>query len=165
MYTPKNLLNVPAIRHGRTYESVALEKFSEITKKKVLPSGFCVDPAYPFLGASPDAFVEGESAVVEIKCPYNGRKKKIVPGKDFAFLEEVDGEIHLRRCHNYYYQIMGQMKLSKRSHCYFVVYTFEDMFYEKIDLDEEFFMSNMLPKLKEFYDQYYCPYLASVLKQ
>ena len=66
MYDPPNLMHVPAIRHGLTYESVALEKFSEITGKKVLKSGLCVDPELPFIGATPDAFVEGEDAVIEV---------------------------------------------------------------------------------------------------
>ena len=165
MHNPPNLIQKPAIRHGCTYEDVALKKFSEMTGKKVLKSGLCVHPDYPFLGASPDAFVEGEEAVCEVKCPYNGRKKKISPGKDFSFLEEVDGEIHLKKNHNYYYQVIGQLKLSKRSFCYFIVYTFEDIFVEKIAMDEEFFKSNMLLKLLDFYDIHYCPYLAEILKK
>ena len=166
MYDPKNLIKVPAIRHGLTYESVALKKFSEMTGKKVLKSGFCIDPELPFLGASPDGFVEGEDAVVEVKCPYQARNRKITPSalKHIPFLHEVDGKICVKKTHNYMYQIIGQMKLSKKSHGYFVVYTHEDLFYEKITLDEDFFTNNMLPKLKQFYDTEYCPYIASVLK-
>ena len=165
MYFPKDLLRVPAIRHGRTYEGTALQKFAEVTGKKVLKSGFCVDPQYPFLGASPDAFIEGEDAVVEVKCPYAGRKSKISPGKHFSMLERVDGRVQLKRNNNYFFQIMGQMKLSRKTHGYFVVYTHKDLYYEKIEFDDVFFMNQMLPKLQEFYNEVYCPYIASVLKK
>ena len=165
MYTTKNLIHVPAIRHGQTYESVALQKFSEITGKKLQKSGFCVDPKIPFLGASPDSFVQDEDAVVVAKCPFVGRNKKIAPGKNFGFLEKVGNHVCLKRTHNYYYQLVGQMKIAKKNVGYFVVYTYKDLFYEKITLDESFFNDIMLPKLKEFYNQHYCPYVASVLKQ
>ena len=56
------------------------------------------------------------------------------------------------------------MKLAKKSHGYFVVYTFNDLHYEEIALDEDF-VNSMLPKLKKFYDDEYCPYIASVLKK
>ena len=161
MYDPPNL-NVPAIRHGRTYESKALKVFSEKTGRAILKSGLCVLPELPFLGATPDGFVQGEDAVCEVKCPYKARKCKISP-KQIDFLEEVDGKIRLKRNNDYFYQIIGQMKLSRRSHCYFIVYTFEDMFYEKIALDDDFFTEQMLPKLKSFYDNEYCPFVASAL--
>ena len=166
MHTPKDLSRVPAIRHGQTYESVALKKFSELTGKKVLPSGFCIHPQFPYLGATPDGFVQDESAVIETKCPFRGRNSKIEPGDDFSFLEKDDqGKTTLKKNSNYYYQITGQMKLSKRNHGYFVVFTHVDLFYEKITLDEEFFTKNMLDKLKDFYYEHYCPYVASVLKR
>ena len=168
MHDPKNLNKVPAIRHGLMYESAALEKFSDITGKAVVRSGFCVDPELPFLGASPDGFVEGEEAVVEVKCPFRARHQMItretVELKLFDFLENVDGKICLKKSHKYMYQIIGQMKLAKKSYGYFVVYTFKDLHYEKINLDEDFFNNSMLPKLKTFYDHEYCPYVASTLK-
>ena len=163
MYDPPNL-NSPPIRHGRTYESQALKKFTEVTGKKVLPSGFCIHPDLPYLGASPDGYVEGEDAVVEAKCPFAGRKSKITPGKLFPFLENVNGNMRLKKTHSHFYQINGQMKLARRSHGYFIVYTHEDFFYERIDLDEDFFAKEMLPLLKGFYENEYCPYVASVQK-
>ena len=164
MYCPPNLLKVPAIRHGRTYEAAAIKKFTEISGNEVMKSGLCIHPHYPFLGASPDGFV-GKDAVVECKCPYKGRKMKIAASKEFDFLEEVDGQIRLKRNHNYYFQMLGQMKLSKRNRGFFVVYTFVDLFYEEINMDEGFFMASLLPKLQYFYNKHYCPYVASVLKK
>ena len=161
LYDPPNLIKVPAVRHGQTYEATALKKFSEVTGKKLLRSGLCIHPFYPYLGASPDSFVQDEDAVVEVKCPYKARKCKIDAGGDIDFLERVGDCLRLKRNHNYYYQIIGQMKLAQKSHCYFCVYTFEDFFFEKITLDNAFFMGAMLPKLRAFFDDVYCPYVAS----
>ena len=167
MHSPPNLIHVPAIRHGCTYESVALKKFSEMTGKTILPSGFCILPRLPFLGATPDGVVQDEDAVIEVKCPFEGRSSKVNPGKNFTFLERVgsNGPIRLKRTHNYYYQLVGQMMLSRKNVGYFVVFTHQDLFYEKIELDKDFFNNAMLPKLKDFYDNIYCPYVASVMKK
>ena len=162
MYNSKNLDHVPSVRHGQTYESIALEKFTEVTGKDIIKSGFCVHPDFPYLGASPDGFV-GDDAVAEVKCPYRIRNSKIEP-ENVDFLEWNGDKMRLKRTHKYYYQVVGQMKLSKRSQAFFIVYTFKDFFYEQIVLDEEFF-KNMVTTLKDFYDQHYCPYVASIIKK
>ena len=164
MYSPKDLSKVPAIRHGNTYESIALEKFTESTGKEVIKSGFCVHPDFPFLGASPDGFVKDEDAIIEVKCPYAARKSKISP-ETVDFLEKVGDQICLKKTSKYYYQVIGQMVLSQRNHGYFVVYTHKDFFYQKMSVDNKFFTYNMLAKLKNFYNKHYCPYVASKLKE
>ena len=163
MYEPKNLSHIPAIRHGNTYESVALQKFTEVTGKALKKSGFCVDPNIPYLGASPDSFLQDEDAVVEAKCPFVGRNQKIIAGKHFSFLERVGDQMRLKRTHKYYYQLVGEMKIAKKNVGYFIVYTYKDFFYERITLDEAFFNAEMLPKLKDFYFMHYLPYVASAL--
>jgi predicted phage-related endonuclease len=138
-----------------------------VTGKNVQKCGLFVHPDFPFLGASPDGLLLGEDAVLEVKCPYAGRNSKIVPGKLFPFIEnKSDGSgIQIKRTHAYYYQIMGEMKLSKRSHCYFVIYTLIDGIIIKEILDEGFFKYEMLPALTKFYDENYCPYVASCLRK
>ena len=129
---------------------------------------FCL--RLPYLGASPDGLVKGEEAVVEVKCPFGGSREKIKPGKKFDFLEaigdgadvDINSQFRLKRSHKYYYQVTAEMMLAKRSTCYFVVYTLApDIFIEEIKLDEEFFTSEMLPKLKDFYEQHYFPILVA----
>jgi len=122
--------------------------------------GLFINPNYPFLGASPDGLV-GESGIVEIKCPFNGKNSKISPGINFPFLEFTDdGIIKLKRNHNYYYQIIGQLALSKKAKCYFIVFTFIDFFVEEIHFDEDFFKVSMLTTLKSFYESSYCPFVS-----
>ena len=167
MYRPRKF-DCPSIRHGRTYESAAIQKFSEVKGKRVTKCGFYVDPDLPYLGASPDGIIEGEDAVVEVKCPYTARNSTISPDniKKFTFLEKYgDNSMRLKRNSDYYYQIIGQLKLSRKNKCYFCVYTFEDLYVEEIVHDDHFFTYTMLPKLKDFFENEYCPYVASSLEQ
>ena len=100
-------------------------------------------------------------------------REKIKPGNNFSFLEVNEDvadanvsatKFRLKRSHKYYYQVTAEMMLARRSTCYFVVYTLApDMFIEKIKLDEEFFTSEMLPKLKKFFEEHYLPLAASHL--
>jgi hypothetical protein len=61
--------------------------------------------------------------------------------------------LQLKRNHKYYYQVQGQLNISNRKSCYFVVYVEEkqNLFVEKINKDEHLWINTMLPKLKEFY--------------
>jgi len=50
--------------------------------------------------------------------------------------------------HNYYYQIQGQMHVSKRKFCYFVVYTENWCKVQIIEYDESFWSNKMVRKLE-----------------
>ena len=76
-----------AVSHGKTYETVALKKFSEVTELQASPCGFFVCPDYSFLGCSPDAVIDEES-IIEIKCPFNGRNCF-----DCKYLEILNGNV------------------------------------------------------------------------
>jgi len=75
-----------------------------------------------FIGANPDGLIEctcHEPGVLEIKCPWSCRNLSI---KEYAeskqsFLEiNESGEIHLKRNHQYYYQVQCQMLRTKERH-------------------------------------------------
>jgi predicted phage-related endonuclease len=151
------LLTGDAVNHGKVKEESAIAKFAETTGKKVEQCGLSIDLAHPFLAATPDGAVVGEDALVEVKCPYTGRNSKIAKGKLFPCLELRDGELKLRRNHNYFYQVQAQMKICGKSFCYFVVFTNCDMVVEKIEFDASFFSNQMLPFLQKFYDDHYMP--------
>lgn len=76
--------------------------------------GLCVNPEYPYLGASPVGIVcdEGNCGIIEIKCPYTARDMSIeeslsCPG---FCLEEKDSKISFKKKnHAYYYQIQGEL--------------------------------------------------------
>lgn len=149
--------------HGKVYESKAISSFEAYTGLKVKRCGLFVCVHMPYLGASPDGLVSNDS-VIEVKCPYTGRYEQIVPGKHFSFLEfNGKGEIVLKHNSKYYFQIQGQLYISTRKYCYFVVFTFKDLFVQKIELDQQYCEGSLLPKLELFYVQQFRPFLSSLL--
>lgn len=155
-----NLSTAP-LRHGRRYESVAISKFQEEYNLSVRPSGLCIRPDYFYLGATPDGVIDQET-IIEVKCPYSGRENIIQPGKHFRFLTvNNDGELELNPAHHYYYQVQGQLFITKAKLCYFVVYTFNDMKVISVNVDEAYCMGSLIPKLERFYKHVYRKYIAS----
>jgi len=56
--------------------------------------------------------------------------------------------MELKKEHSYYYQIQGQMHVSKRKFCYFVVYTENWSKVQIIEYDESFWSNKMVRKLE-----------------
>lgn len=55
----------------------------------------------------------------------------------------INGKIELKHTSNYYYQIQGQIHITKRNVCFFVVYTPQWTEIQKIKYDESFWLSKM----------------------
>ena len=69
---------------------------------------------YPHIGASPDLIVECDCcgpSLVEIKCPFTSRDEK--PSVKLEYLEEFETELKLKTNSSYYFQIQGQMGVTK----------------------------------------------------
>jgi predicted phage-related endonuclease len=145
------MLTGNAINHGLVKEEEAVQKFAMTTGKQVAKCGLFVDLAHSFLAATPDVIVVGEDALVEVKCPYDGRQSKIAKGKLFPFLEQRDGGLKLKRNRNYFFQVQGQLKICGKQFCYFVVFTNCDILVEKIEFDGTFFDDKMLRFLTSFF--------------
>ncbi|XP_069117170.1 uncharacterized protein [Argopecten irradians] len=147
--------------HGKNYEGKAVAMFEKTMKLSVKKAGLFVNSSFPYLGASPDGIID-DNTILEVKCPYTGRSSSIVPGKMFPFLMYDDkNQMCLNMKSKYYDQIQGQMLLSKTKYCYFVVYTFVDLFVQKIVFDAEYSEFSLLPKLELFYRKHFRPYIAS----
>lgn len=160
-----NSSNQPApLRHGIENESRALERYESYLKNhcysfKTFPSGFVVNPAYPFLGCSPDAKVLDEASkdcpfgIIGIKCPYKHRDVTPLTAcngdKDFH-LEIKNGFPVLKTSHRYYYQVQGQLGIAGSKWCDFITYTFKGMVIERIIFDVDTFIS-MLLRLEKFF--------------
>ncbi|XP_014678633.1 PREDICTED: uncharacterized protein LOC106818437 [Priapulus caudatus] len=152
-------LHTAAISHGKTFESKAITAFEQKFSMKVQACGLHVRPDLYYLRASPDGLI-GDNALLEVKCPYRGRDKLVASDLSFKFLCEKDGKIQLKRTHNYFDQIQGQLHVCKRSLCYFVVYTHKDLYVEEISYDRKYCELSLIPKLEIFYQKYYLDYLA-----
>ena len=149
--------------HGKNYEKKALKQFEMAHDVKTKECGFFIYKEKPFLGATPDAVIDNE-CIVEVKCPYKGRHEKISPGRNFPYLElNEEGKVALKRSSRYYDQIQGQLLISRRKYCYFVVYTFKDLLVETVEFDEHYCKFSLIPKLESFYVSHYRPFLAGKL--
>lgn len=174
-------LNSPAVIHGRTFETVALEKFTEKTAKQVKRCGLFVNPDFPCLAASPDSLIEGEKSLIEVtstqfgisnptkmygdfqvKCPFSIKDKMIDETCGLGYLELRNGQWQLKRNHQYFYQVQGQLAIAQQDLCYFVVYTHEDCCVLTIPYEPDFFQEMISPLFK-FYYEIYLPFLVKQL--
>jgi YqaJ-like viral recombinase domain len=105
---------------------MARECFENKFDLQVLPAGLFVDIELHFLAGSPDGLV-GEHDIVEIKCPHSIKDmnpKDGVLAKKIKYLSiNSDGHMELKRNDNYYYQVQGQLRVTNKLSCYFIVWT------------------------------------------
>ena len=149
---PPTLGNVPAVKYGHKHESVALNAYAENQGKSVVNAGLFVCKEYPFLAASPDGLV-GTDCLVEVKCPYAAKEKPIT-SETVPYLSEVSGKLDLDRNHDYYYQVQGQLMITGRKSCDFVVFTKVDLKVVNILADKEFQLQ-MCSKLDSFFHSHF----------
>ena len=92
---------IPALKWGSMFETVAIQIYEDMKKKKIYEFGLVINENIENFGASPDGITE-DGKMIEIKCPY---KRKI-----------IDGEIPEK----YQYQIQGQLAVCKLNDCDYV---------------------------------------------
>lgn len=141
-----------SMRFGRENESVAIEDFEQKSGLIVEKCGLFIDTCHKFLGATPDGLV-GSDSILEVKCPISCKDltpEEGILAKKITFWNNTNlGSIN--REHNYFYQIQGQLHVTKRKFCYFVLWTPTGIRWEKVTRDDEFWESKMIQKLKMFY--------------
>lgn len=114
-------IQTAAMKYGLENKPVAAKMYSELTGNNVYLCGFVINPSIPYLGASPDRKVFDPNStpqyrLLEIKCP----------AKDYfqecPYLKLTNNGTHkLKRTHQYYYQVMGQIALTGLLWCDFFV--------------------------------------------
>jgi len=145
-----------ALQWGCDHERSAVEQYMVATGLQVEECGVFLSVDYPFLATSPDGTIclaNEEFAILEVKCPYKHRESSIeIACQDVAFCLRVDtaGTYSLKRNHDYYYQVVGQLALSGAKYCDFIVWTKVDFHRERILPDNELW-SEMNQKLSHFY--------------
>jgi hypothetical protein len=169
------VLNKPiynkAMMHGKLYEDVARNQLVKQLKKgnssiDIAECGLFIDEEYHFLGASPDGLVNDGEGIVEIKCPYNSFNCEIGSSiKKMKFLSQRKNTYGLlRKGDSYYYQIQGQLHVTKRKYCYFAIWTSHssDLKIEIIERDDEFWNGKMKDNLIKFYNTQMLPKLIDI---
>ena len=119
-----------AMKQGIAMEPHAKRKVTEIfkeTHKQVSSDevGLFISPEYTYLGASPDLILNCKCCgkyIVEIKYPES--IKTTTPSSQNLNCLVSDGSItKLYERHGYYFQIQGQMGITKNNKSIFFVYT------------------------------------------
>ena len=148
---------VQAIRWGIVNEKEGIKAFTNYTKLPVQHTGLWLHTS-GVLGASPDGLV-GSDAVLEVKCPFTQRNATIAEAlecKNFC-LEKKGQGYALKKSSHYWHQVQGQMYITGRNICYFVVWTTKESAILPIQKDptweenilhlQDFYTLNMIPAL------------------
>ena len=145
---PEKLGNVPSLQWGIRNESNAAQSFmkhegQKHTNPKLIVCGLYIHKPQPYMGATPDNIFTCsccENTCVEYKCPYSIRSEEISVAWNKTTHLELNGDgLKLKRSHNYYAQIQGQMAITGNRKTYFVVWTEKGSpFIELIDYDGEY---------------------------
>lgn len=96
---------------------------------------------------------------MEVKCPSSaedltpeeviGNKVGLI-GKMFK-QNKSNSSLEIKSNHPYYYQIQGQLHITKRHYCILAIWTPKGLHTVKIDRDDAFWEVNMKKKLETFY--------------
>ena len=161
-YPESHQFSNTATSWGISHEAVALDAYLEHNgtthqSLQVELSGFVINPAYPYLGTSPDGCIKCEccdSGVLEIKCPYRLCKETVrAAAEDKSFClcwDDVTGSFVLQHSHEYYYQVQAQMFLCSVSYCDFVVWSERECVVLRILPDQQF-MEEVLVNVTTFF--------------
>lgn len=131
-----------ATEYGTAHEPLATMDYMGKTGRHPEECGFYVHPEYPWLGASPDAFVD-DDRLLEAKCPFGLRNKK---GADLVFKTSAEQP-------HYYAQMQIELACTGRTVCDFYQWTPSGDSLEEVDYSAEWFAEN-LPRLEKFYQWY-----------
>ncbi len=160
------------IEHGNANKHKAIRALKLLEGVSVQKCGLFIDEKYCYLGATPDGLI-GENAIVEVKCPYSiigqNIEDAILAGKCTMWKRERKKKdcsqpkiLGINTTHKWYYQVQGQLHITRRDLCYFVIWTGDDtpIRLEKIYRDDQFWVDKMETKLTQFYDMALLPELV-----
>ena len=160
---------------GKDNEDKAVSAYLQLMQEKghsgviVAPSGLVINPEYAWLGASPDGLVTNPhspdpNGLLEIKCPYKFRDcTPLEAASQQGFCCQLENStVVLKKQHDSYFQVQGQMAICSKQWCDFVIYTSVGISIQRIPFDPTVW-TTMLVKLREFYFTSLVPKLAEKL--
>lgn len=137
---PVGALQQKAMEFGRSHEDTAIKKYEEMMNFSigtVKKAGLVIYTKNGILGASPDGYI-GMDGILEVKCPYTLYLKKMSPAswplvsRSSSLKIGPDGELHLKKTHNHYFQVIMQLYVTRRVYCDYVVWSESGIFRERI---------------------------------
>ena len=137
--------------HEKKAYTAYLKQMTSHHDIRIEETGFTVDLDNPFFGASPDRYVRctccPEKRLIEVKCQYNCHNQSLeaaATSKTFCLESNNSGNLSLKRDHEYYYQVQGQLHFTKSDFYDFVVWTpGQKPHIERLWPDPEFISSTM----------------------
>ena len=173
--------NTKELRWGRAYEVDAQNAYQQYLKGKrdcqdaeLTNTGLVIDVENPCLACSPDALVkipgtQEPHGIAEYKCPYSlahadsGSPQTALEAarvnKRFYCKLDISGNIELKENHEYYFQVQGNMAITKRKWCDFVVWTPQGISVQRIAADQTFWEKHKATLLR-FYKEAILPELT-----
>ncbi|KAJ4430629.1 hypothetical protein ANN_19218 [Periplaneta americana] len=146
------------MKWGLQMEGLARMRFEEITDNRVVRCGLIIHPEKSYLAASCDGLI-GNEGVLELKGLPSQKNYKISVNA-VPYLQMIGWNVVLKRNYNYFYQVQGQLYVTGRQYCCFVVYTAVDMLIIEVERDNVF-IQEMSLQLDKFYKEYFVPSLLS----
>ncbi len=137
---PREFQGNIATQHGVIHEEEALQAYEHFKGVTVTRATFCIHPAQPWIGASPDGYVDDDT-LLEIKCPFGLRNK------EHPEFKSIMDQLH------YYAQVQVQLYVTDRTVCHFWQWTQNGHRLEEVTYDAVWLSEN-LPKLKAFHEEY-----------
>lgn len=137
--TVKNLLysnffGNASTKYGKNSEIIALQQLEVFLGVKIEQCGIFIDWENYFLGASPDGII-AKDHLVEIKCPSSIKdctvEEGITTGK-IKYATLVNNKMILKKNHDYYFQVQGQLAITRKDKCFFCVWTRKNFLVEEV---------------------------------
>lgn len=163
-----DLSHVPSVKHGIENEAKALEQLGMQENIEIRKCGLFIDEDHCFLGASPDGVCE--EGLIEIKCPssaYNMDPDDAIAEKKIkCFKRNRSGELVMNEKHDWFYQVQGQLHIAKKNICLFAVWTGPHYIMKvvRVQRDDNYWTTEMLPKLTRFYYECLLPEIVDSRK-
>ena len=155
-----------ATTYGKSNEKAAISNYISKSGNHVHDCGLVIGYKFPFLAATRDGKVcdDGTTGIIEVKCPYSARDMTVKDActtlPNFCLVRNNNDEMSLKRNHEYYYQVQGQLMVTGAAFCDFIVFTRKDsVFIQRIFPDIEC-MKSMMEKLASFYFEHMKPKLT-----
>lgn len=184
--TNKTKLSVPAVLWGAEHEEDGFVLYSNLYSRhhqqpssiptghiymtnpgphlecKVSKAGFLISRDRPYLGASPDGFVNCSccgKGVIEIKCPYKYKdlNMKDVISDDSFYLS---ANFHLKQTSKYYAQVQHQIYVCDVAYADFVVWTPLDCIITRVNRNDTF-IGEMIYKFEFLWKNHVLPELLT----
>ncbi|KAH8033960.1 hypothetical protein HPB51_018429 [Rhipicephalus microplus] len=157
--TRKKPFSTPATRYGLRNEPKARKALEQKLQTPNLETGLVMLPEQPWLACSPDGLMryEGNTVLVEIKCPARCEKVPIIDKEGKTILEFFDcqaGALTLKKSRSFYTRLQLQLYIMNLSQAVFYAWSpVQDDKFLFVDRNMNF-LSEVVPKLEFFYFTY-----------